>query len=125
MVSGWVETGVIPGHALLIARGDKTLVERYWGTADVKRKVPATAGTLWSIASITKPVTAAAFMACVDRGLLSLDVPLSQFLPEFENRDRAWRHEVTPRHLLTHTSGLAGFSRNNLELRKRRAPIDE
>src|ERR1700746_2669227 len=104
MVSGWVETGVIPGAALLIARGDETLVERYWGTADVKRKVPATAGTLWSIASITKPVTAAAFMACVDQGLLSLDAPLEHVLPEFGRDDQLWRREVTPRHLLTHTS---------------------
>ena len=76
LVGGWVDEGVIPGAALLVSRGDEVLVERYWGVADMSRKVPATANTLWSIASITKPVTAAAFMACVDRGLLSLDAPL-------------------------------------------------
>src|SRR5439155_1639684 len=89
--------------------------------------VPASANTLWSIASITKPVTAATFMACVDRGLLSLDAPLSGVLPEFarDGDKRPWRRDVTPRHLLTHTSGLAGFSRDNLAMRKRHAPVDD
>ncbi|TMD80354.1 MAG: beta-lactamase family protein, partial [Chloroflexi bacterium] len=119
LVAGWVDEGVIPGAALLVSRGDEVLVERYWGVADMSRKVPATANTLWSIASITKPVTAAAFMACVVRGLLSLDAPLSGVLPEFARDDdeRPWRRDVTPRHLLTHTSGLAGFSRDNLAMR--------
>ena len=57
LVGGWVDEGVIPGAALLVSRGDEVLVERYWGVADMSRKVPATANTLWSIASITKPVT--------------------------------------------------------------------
>ena len=127
LVAGWVEDGVVPGAALLVSRGDEVLVERYWGVADRNRNVPATANTLWSIASITKPVTAAAFMACVDRGLLSLDTPHAGVLPEFARGgdERPWRRDVTPRHLLTHTSGLAGFSRDNLAMRKRHAPVDD
>jgi len=118
---------VVPGAALLVSRGDEVLVERYWGVADKSRNVPATANTLWSIASITKPVTAAAFLACVDRGLLSLDAPLAGALPEFarDGDERPWRRDVTPRHLLTHTSGLAGFSRDNLAMRKRHALVDD
>ncbi len=127
LVAGWVDEGVIPGAALLVSRGDEVLVERYWGVADTSRKVRATADTLWSIASITKPVTAAAFMACVDRGLLSPDAPLTAVLPEFARGvdERPWRRDVTPRHLLTHTSGLAGFSRDNLAMRKSHAPVDD
>ncbi len=127
LVAGWVNEGVVPGAAFLVSRGDEVLVERYWGVADMDRNVPATANTLWSIASITKPVTAAAFMACVDRGMLSLDAPLNSVLPEFarDGDERPWRRDVTPRHLLTHTSGLAGFSRDNLAMRKRRAPVDD
>src|SRR5439155_3984598 len=96
LVGGWVDEGVIPGAALLVSRGDEVLVERYWGVADMSRKVPASANTLWSIASITKPVTAATFMACVDRGLLSLDAPLSGVLPEFarDGDKRPWRRHV-------------------------------
>ncbi len=125
LVEGWVEEGVIPGAALLISRGDDVLVERYWGWGHQRRNVAATESTLWSIASITKPVTAAAFMACVDRGLLDLDAPVADVLPELARSDRPWRRDVTARHLLTHTSGLAGFSRDNLALRKRHAPIED
>jgi CubicO group peptidase (beta-lactamase class C family) len=127
MVAGWVEQGVVPGAALLVSRGDEVQLERYWGLADAKRNTPATSGTLWSIASITKPVTAAAFMACVDGGTLSLDTPLAGLLPEFarDGDKRPWRRDVTPRHLLMHTSGLAGFSRDNLAMRKRHAPVDD
>jgi CubicO group peptidase (beta-lactamase class C family) len=127
MVADWVEEGVVPGAALVVAREGEVIAEGYWGKADLKAGRPAGPDTLWSIASITKPVTAAAFMACVDRGLLSVDGPVAASLPEFIAQDdpKHWRREVTFRHLLTHTSGLAGFSRNNLELRKRHAPIDE
>lgn len=127
LVSSWIDEGVIPGAALLASRRGEVLVERYWGLADRQRGVAATEGTLWSIASITKPVTATAFMACVDRGLLGLGAPLAEMIPEFARQgdDRPWRREVTPRHLLTHSSGLAGFSRDNLQLRQRHAPIDD
>ncbi|HET7465080.1 MAG TPA: serine hydrolase domain-containing protein, partial [Candidatus Dormibacteraeota bacterium] len=119
--------GVIPGAALLIARRGEVAFEGYVGLADRKRAVRAGADTLWSIASITKPVTVAAMMACVDRGLLAVDEPLHDVLPEFARPGdrRPWRRDVTLRHLVTHTSGLAGFSRDNLELRKRHAPIDD
>jgi len=127
MVADWVAEGVVPGAALVVGRGGKVVAEGYWGMADAKAGRPAGPDTLWSIASITKPVTAAAFMACVERGLLRVDGAVADSLPEFTSRDdpKHWRRDVTFRHLLTHTSGLAGFSRNNLELRKRHAPIDE
>jgi len=125
MVAGWVESGLLPGAALLIARGDEVVVERYWGKASLRTQAPAGPETLWSIASITKPITAAAVMACVEQGRLSLDAPVVDYLPEFAGVAGPSRHEVTLRHLLTHTSGLAGFSRDNLALRKRHAPIDD
>ena len=127
LVGGWVGDGVLPGAALVIARGHDLVAEGYWGFAELKSKRPASRDTLWSIASITKPVTAAAVMACVDRGLLSLHAPIAESLPEFNPPGdvRPFRGEVTLRHLLTHTSGVAGFSRDNIELRKRHAPIDD
>jgi len=127
MVEEWVAGGVLPGAALLIARGDRVVAEGYWGLASLRTGQNAGRDTLWSIASITKPVTATAVMTSVERGRLKLDAPIAESLPEFAGTDRSrpWRDEVTLRHLLTHTSGLAGFSTDNLELRRRHAPIDE
>ena len=127
LVADWVATGVLPGASLLVARGDNLIAEGYWGLADARSELAAGRDTLWSVASITKPVTAAAVMACADRGLLSLDGPITEALPEFAPPGdiRPWRNEVTLRHILTHTSGLAGFSRDNLPLRHRHAPIED
>src|SRR2546430_17271971 len=83
LVGNWVDTGIVPGASVLIARGDHLVVEGYRGLADIKTKRAASRDTLWSIASITKPVTAAAVMACVDSGLLSLGAPLVESLPQF------------------------------------------
>ncbi|HET7466919.1 MAG TPA: serine hydrolase domain-containing protein, partial [Candidatus Dormibacteraeota bacterium] len=107
LVSDWEDEGVIPGAALRIGRRGEVVFEGYVGLADRKRAVHARADTLWSIASITKPVTVAAMMACVDRGLLAVDEPLHAVLPEFARPGdrRPWRRDVTLRHLVTHTSG--------------------
>ena len=127
LVSGWVEQGLVPGAALLVAHRGHLVVEEYFGLAQKTPETPATPETLWSIASITKPVTAAAALACVDMGRLSLGGPVWEALPEFapEGDARPWRRDVTLRHLLTHTSGLAGFSVDNISLRRRHAPIDD
>lgn len=127
LVSGWVAEGLVPGAALLIARRGHLIAEQYFGFAHKETRMPATPETLWSIASITKPVTAAAALACVDMGRLNLTDPVWETLPEFApgGDGRPWRRDVTLRHLLTHTSGLAGFSVDNISLRRRHAPISD
>jgi CubicO group peptidase (beta-lactamase class C family) len=127
LVGGWVDQGVLPGASLLVSRRGDLIIERYWGLADSRSGLVVGPQTLWSIASITKPVTAMAVLACVDRGLLSLDGRISELFPEFiqPGDPRPWRNDISLRHLLTHTSGLAGFSRDNLALRRRHAPIDD
>jgi CubicO group peptidase (beta-lactamase class C family) len=123
LVAGWVDSGVLPGAALVVARGDTVIAEGYWGFAELASRRPAGPDTLWSIASITKPITAATVMSSVEKGLVSLDAPIVEALPEFGSD--APRGDVTLRHLLTHTSGLAGFSVDNLELRKQHRAIED
>ena len=123
LVAGWVDAGLLPGAALVVSRGGTVIAEGYWGFADLASRRPAGPDTLWSIASITKPITAATVMSCVDKGLASIDAPIIEALPEFGTASP--RGEVTLRHLLTHTSGLAGFSVDNLELRRRHQPIED
>jgi CubicO group peptidase (beta-lactamase class C family) len=77
---------------------------------------------IFLIASITKPMTAAGVMVLADRGELKLDDPVRRFIPEFAAGDRGL---VTVRHLLTHTSGLPDQLPENVELRRRHAPLEE
>ncbi|CAN5742713.1 serine hydrolase domain-containing protein [soil metagenome] len=60
-------------------------------------------GSIFFLASVTKPIVATAVMQYVDEGRLDLDAPVSRSLPEFVGRGR---ERVTARHILTHSSGL-------------------
>jgi CubicO group peptidase (beta-lactamase class C family) len=72
--------------------------------------------SLYRVYSMSKPVAAIAAMQLVERGKLSLDQPIADFIPEFaqmrvvNNADTLESHPartmITPRHLMTHTSGL-------------------
>jgi CubicO group peptidase (beta-lactamase class C family) len=94
----------IPGAALAITRGDQVLHVRGYGHDS--NHVPVTESTLLRIASLSKSFTSLAVLQLVDAGKVSLDDPVSIHLPEFRPADpRA--SDVTVKHLLDQTSGLA------------------
>jgi CubicO group peptidase (beta-lactamase class C family) len=84
------------------------------GYQDLATHVPMSERTIFRIYSMTKPVTAVAVMMLVEERLLSLDDPVSRYLPEFadvrvidtDGRTRAPARPVTVRDLLLHVSGL-------------------
>ncbi len=78
--------------------------------------------SIFLLASITKPMTAAGVMILVDRGELALSDLVHKYIPKFTAGDRK---SITIRHLLTHTSGLPDQLPDNIELRKRHAPLRE
>lgn len=79
-------------------------------------------GTVFLLASISKPMTAAGIMALADRGKLALSDPVRKFIPEFSGGERDL---VTVQHLLTHTSGLPDMLPENEALRRKHAPLSE
>lgn len=97
----WLDEGLTPGVAAVIAREGRLVGEFYDGAADGERAV--TAETLFCLASITKLYTACAAMSLVEDGLVALNEPLAPWLPEFAAEERG---QLTLRRLLTHTSGL-------------------
>jgi beta-lactamase class C len=78
--------------------------------------------TPFIIASPTKPMTVSAVMWLRERKQLALSDPVGKYLPQFKGEGRA---AVTIKHLLTHTSGLPDMLPENVELRRRHAPISE
>ena len=76
-----VGRGPLSGAVALVARGDTVEVEAD-GFLDLERSAPMTRETIFRVASIVKPITAAAVMLLVDDGRIALDDPIARWLPE-------------------------------------------
>ena len=74
-------SGAVPGAVALVARDGCVEVEAV-GLADLEAHTPMMRESIFRIASITKPITAAALMMLVDDGLMALDDPVERWLPE-------------------------------------------
>lgn len=109
LIDKFIKSGEVFAAALLVRRQGRVAKE-------------ITPRTVFLLASITKPMTAAGVMLLRDRGALSLEDPVRKFIPEFTGGDRDL---ITVKHLLTHTSGLPDMLPENTELRKRHAPLKD
>jgi CubicO group peptidase (beta-lactamase class C family) len=102
----------VPGAALGILRvrseEEDELVEAATGQLNLETGVEVTTDSVFQIGSITKVWTTTLVMQLVDEGLIDLDEPLIEVLPELRLADRTVARKVTMRHLLTHTSGIDG-----------------
>lgn len=90
---------------VLVSKNDTVLFKKAYGFADYEQKIKNTIDTKFQLASVTKQFTAAAILQLVQDGKLSLNDPLSRFIPDYPKAD-----QVTIHMLLSHSSGLAmGF----------------
>ncbi len=97
----------VPGVGLGLWH-DQALHLHGLGVTSLDDPRPVTADTLFTIASISKTMTATAVMRLVEQGRLDLHAPVRKALPEFQVRDESVSATVTPWHLLTHTPGWEG-----------------
>ena len=96
----WLEGGLSPGLAMVVARDGRVLAELYAGGDGEAAINPE---TLFALDALTMPLTACAALTLVEDGQRALDEPLGDLLPELADEDRA---AATLRRLLTHTTGL-------------------
>ena len=96
---------ISPGASIWLARGDEVLAHAAFGTTayDAEYSVPVSTETIYDIASITKLFTATAFLMAARENKISIDTPLSHFLPEFGVLDK---REIRLRDLMQHNSGI-------------------
>lgn len=97
----------VPAAAVAVVI-DGEIVEHAFGLLSTATKVEATTDSVFQIGSITKVWTATLVMQLVDDGLVELDVPIRQYLPEFALADDSAAAEITVRQLLSHRSGIEG-----------------
>ena len=94
-----------PGMAVLLARGDEVLYRGACGLANLELGVPLSADHVFRIGSVTKQFAAAGVLKLAETGKLSLDDPLTKFVPGYPDGDK-----VSVRMLLNHTSGIRSYT---------------
>ena len=108
----------VQGLAMAVIEDGQVVFVRGWGHRNVEKNLPLQVDTIMYGASLTKFVFAYTVMQLVDEGKLGLDVSIAHYLPrplseypfyESLTGDERWR-ALTPRILLSHTSGLANFA---------------
>ena len=71
------------GFSIAVVRDGQLVLAKGYGYADLAERVPASADTIYRLASITKQFTAAAILHLVEEGKLSLEDPISDYLPDY------------------------------------------
>jgi len=127
-MKSFVDQGRAAGIVTMVARRGEIVSQNAVGFQDLEKKSPMLADTIFQIASMTKPVTAAGIMILVEDGLLAITDPVQKYLPNVANielkeevKDRESRNPenelseirkpsrpITIRDLMTHTSGMGG-----------------
>jgi len=106
IVEAPIKSGKVAGAAVAVARQGQSILSESFGKADLELDVPMPADASFEIGSVTKQFTAAAIMLLVERGKLGLDDELTKYLPDYPTNGQ----RITIRHLLTHTSGIKGYT---------------
>ena len=89
--------------SVLISQDDNIIYEKSFGYADIDNHKKNTKNSIFSIASVTKSLTAVGIMALVEEGKLTLETPISRYFPNFIPD---FSKKITIRHLLNHSSGM-------------------
>jgi len=97
----------LPSVSVAVAKDSQIIWEEAFGWANREKKIKATPHTMYSLASISKPITATGLMVLVERGLVDLNQPANMYLEgsplqAFEGNVK----EATVKRILQHTSGL-------------------
>lgn len=94
-----------PGCSLGVIRNGELIYTRGYGMANLEYGIALSPSSVFRTASVGKQFTAMAIAILDQQGVVSLDDPLSRFIPEFPS----WAEEISIRHLVHHTSGIRDY----------------
>lgn len=135
ILNGAVKKEAIVGAVAMIGSGETVFASAAAGFSDPVSKRMMAIDDIFQIASLTKAVTSVAAMQLVERGILSLNEPIDNVLPELANPKviegfdrngnaqlRPAKNAITLKHLLTHTSGF-GYPFTSAEMAKAQGDV--
>jgi len=113
----------VPAAAVMVGRRGSTPGPQFFGRQGIAPDAPRIRDdAIFLVASITKPIVAMGTMLLIERGQLTLNDRIADYLPEFGKKGK---YGTTIRNLLTHTSGLPDMLPNNVELRKAKSSLSD
>lgn len=95
-----------PGAAVLVMVDDKPVLRKGYGMADLEKGVKVKPDTIFRITSVTKQFTSVDILQLVQKGKVSLDAPITKYLPDLDTRGKT----ITVEHLLSHSAGLPNYT---------------
>jgi CubicO group peptidase (beta-lactamase class C family) len=103
-----LSNGRVPGLSYAMIRAGKIVETKALGVRDTSTNLPVDETTIFEAASLSKPIFAYAVLQLVDAGTLSLDTPLSTYVPDFV-KDDPRAASITVRNVLSQSSGLPNW----------------
>src|SRR5688572_5676810 len=113
----WMHESKVPGLSIAVISNARIAWRGGFGIKDRASQEPVTVDTLFEAASMSKPVFAYAVMKLCEKGVLHLDTPLTRYTSERFVPDDPRLDLITPRHLLSHTSGLPNWRSGDTALK--------
>ena len=95
-----------PGATVLVAKNGKPIYRKAVGKSNLELDVDMIPENVFMLASITKQFTAVAILMLEEQGKLSLDDPITKFIPDYPTQGKT----ITVHHLLNHTSGIKSYT---------------
>lgn len=107
IVQQMINTGAAPGCQILVAKDNKIVWNKAYGSYAYEQSTPVTTETIYDLASVTKvAATTISVMKLTESGQMSLDVPMANFVPELKKTNKK---DLTTRELLAHHAGLQAW----------------
>ena len=106
----------VPGLAVALVDSQEVVWAEGFGYANLEHSVPVTPQTVYRIGSVSKTIPAVALLQLEEQGILTMDTPITNVLPEFVIKSRNFgipsTNELVVRHLVNYHSGLPGDINN-------------
>tara|TARA_R110002049_G_scaffold78973_1_gene201522 strand:- start:18823 stop:19899 length:1077 start_codon:yes stop_codon:yes gene_type:complete len=110
-----ITDNIVPGMAITVRKGGQIYFQKGYGYADVEEQTHVNPqNTVFRVASVSKPIAAAALATMVEDGQLDLDASIYNYLPYFPKKE----FDISVRQLAGHTAGIRGYRGGEYGLNK-------